>query len=50
MHFTIYLSIKQNLSYAWLLGPQVLGKLISIDIYLSIKQNLNYAWLIGPQA
>ena len=28
---TIYLSIKQNLGYAWLLGPHTLGKLISFN-------------------
>ena len=40
----IYLSVKQNLSYAWLLGrPHALGKLILPDIYLSVKQNLSYA-------
>ena len=46
----IFLSIKQNLSYAWLLGPPTLNKLILPDIYLNIKQNLGYAWLPGPLA
>ena len=44
------LNIKQNFSYAWLLGPYTLGKLIFYDIYLSIKQNFNYVWLLGPHA
>ena len=48
--FHYLLSIKQNLSYAWLLGPSALNKLILHDIYLSIKQNLGYAWLPGPLA
>ena len=42
--------IKQNLSYAWLLGPSALGKLILIGIYLSIKLNLGYTWLLGSHA
>ena len=37
------LGIKQNLSYAWLLGLHALGKLILPGFYLSIKQKLNYA-------
>ena len=44
------LSVKQNLSYAWLLEPHTLDKLILPDIYLSVKQNLNYAWLLGSHA
>ena len=43
----IYLSIEQNLSYAWLIGPHALDKLILHDIYLSIKQNLSHTWLFG---
>ena len=48
--FHYLLSIKQNLSYAWLLGPHAMDKLILIDIYLSIKQNPSYAWFLGPHA
>ena len=33
----IFLSIKQNLDHAWLLGPYTLGKLIFKVIYLSVK-------------
>ena len=45
-----YLNIKQNIGYAWLLEPQILGKLIFLVISLSIKQNLSHAWLLGPHA
>ena len=41
----IYLSVKQNLNYAWLLGPHALGKLILPIIFLSVKQNLSHAWI-----
>ena len=41
-------SFKQNLSPAWLLGPQALGKLLLMTIH-SFKQNLSPAWLLGPQ-
>ena len=46
--FYYLLDIKQNLSYAWLLGPYALEKLILNDIFLSVKQNLSHAWLLGP--
>ena len=39
----IFLSVKQNLNHAWLLGPHALGKLILNNISLSVKQNLNHA-------
>ena len=45
-----YLSIKQNLSHAWLLRPHVLGKLILHIIFLSVKQNLGYFWFFGSHA
>ena len=45
--FYYLLDIKQNLSYAWLLGLYALEKLILNDIFLSVKQNLSHAWLIG---
>ena len=45
-----YLSVKQNPSPAWLLGPQAWVKLITAPFYLSIKQNPSPAWLLGPQA
>ena len=45
--FITCLNIKQNLSYAWFLGPHTLGKLIFLVICLSIKQNLVHAWLLG---
>ena len=38
-----YLNIKQNIGYAWLLEPYILGKLIFLVISLSIKQNLSHA-------
>ena len=44
----IYLSVKQNLNCAWILGPHALGKLILYDIFLSIKQKLGHAWILGP--
>ena len=44
------LNIKQNFSYAWLLKPHVLGKLILHLISLSVKQNLGSGWLLGPHA
>ena len=43
-------SIKQNLGYAKLLRPHVLGKLICHVISLSIKQNIGHAWLLRPHA
>ena len=47
----IVLSIKQNLNYAWILGPYTLDKLILTDIIvLSIEQNLSHAWSFGPHA
>ena len=42
---SLYLSVKQNLSYVWFLRPPALGKLTLKNIhslYLSVKQNLNY--------
>ena len=45
-----YLNIKQNIGYAWLLEPHILGKLIFLIISLSIKQNLSHTWLLGPHA
>ena len=45
-----YLSVKQNPSPAWLLGPQAWGKLTAIQFYLSVKQNPGPAWLLGPLA
>ena len=36
---TVFLSIKQNLSYIWFLGPLALSKLLLPIIYLSIKQS-----------
>ena len=46
----IFLSVKQNLSHAWLLGPHALGKLILNDIFLNIKQNFSYVWFLRPHA
>ena len=46
---TIIHSFKQNLSLAWLLGPQTQGKLLHMTIIQSFKQNLSPAWLLGPQ-
>ena len=46
--FITCLNIKQNLSYAWFLGPHTLGKLILLNKYSSAKQNLGYAWFLGP--
>ena len=51
----IFLSVKQNLSHAWLLEPHALNKLMLNDIFLndiflSVKQNLSHAWLLGPYA
>ena len=44
----IFLSVKQNLSHAWLLEPHALGKLILHIIDFSVKQNLNHVWLLKP--
>ena len=44
----IHLSIKQNLGYAWFLGPHTLGKFILSIIYLNVKQNLGHIWFLGP--
>ena len=49
-HYGIFISVKQNLRYVWLLGPHVFGKLIHYDIFISVKQNLRHAWLFGPHA
>ena len=46
----IWLSIKQNISHAWLLEPHTSGKLMFHIIFLSIKQDLGHAWLLGPHA
>ena len=42
------LSVKQNLSPAWLLGPLTWGKLTTYDNFLSVKQDLNPTWLLEP--
>ena len=47
---SVLLSVKQNLSPAWLLGPQAKGKLTISGILSSVKQNLSLAWLLEPQA
>ena len=44
----ICLSVKHNLSYAWLLRPHTLGKLILLVFFLSVKQNIGHAWFLGP--
>ena len=41
-------SVKQNLSPAWLLGPQEWGKFTTAQFLLSVKQNPSLAWLLGP--
>ena len=46
--YSFFLSVKQNLGYAWLLGPHTLGKLTFNSIFISVKQNLSYAWFLGP--
>ena len=46
----IFLSVKQNLSHAWLLRPHVFGKLTLSIIFLSVKQNIGHAWLPKPHA
>ena len=38
----IFLSVKQNLSHVWLIGPHALGKLTLYDIFLNVKQNLSH--------
>ena len=48
-----FISVKQNLNYAWSLEPHILVKLTLNDIYSffpSIKQNLSHAWLLRPHA
>ena len=44
----IFVNIKQNFSYAWILEPHALGKLILHIIDFSVKQNLNHVWLLKP--
>ena len=44
-----YTSFKQNLSPAWILGPQTQGKLLLMATVHSFKQNQSPAWLLGPQ-
>ena len=46
----ILLSVKQNLSHVWFLGPYTLGKLILPIILLNVKQDLSYVWFIRPPA
>ena len=48
LHIIVFLSVKQNFSYVWFLGPPALGKLILPIVFLSVKQNLNYVWFLGP--
>ena len=50
LHIIVFLSVKQNFSYVWFLGPPALGKLILPIVFLSVKQNLNYVWFLGPHA
>ena len=47
VHF--YLSIRQNQSLEWILGPQTLGKLMTYGNYLSIRYNQGLEWILGPQ-
>ena len=44
----VFISVKQNLSYAWSLGPHTLVKLTLNGIFISVKQNLNYVWSFAP--
>ena len=37
-----FISVKQNLSHVWFLGPYALGKLTLNDNFISVKQNLNH--------
>ena len=46
----LLLSVKQNLSHVWLLGPQDWGKLTTAQFGLSVKQKQSPARLFGPQA
>ena len=43
----IWLSVKQNIGYVWLVRPHAIGKLILL-IRLSVKQNICYVWLFRP--
>ena len=43
-----FISVKQNLSYAWSLGPHTLVKLTLNGIFISLKQNISYTWSLGP--
>ena len=36
--YSFFLNVKQNLSCAWLLGPQTLGKLTLYDNYLFLTK------------
>ena len=47
-HIIVFLSVKQNLNYVWLLGLHTLGKLILQIIFLSVKQNISHVWFLGP--
>ena len=42
------LSVRQNKSPVWILGPQSLKRLITSSIYLSDEQNLKGDCLLGP--
>ena len=46
----IFISVKQNFSHAWFLGPHTLGKLTLNNIFISIKQNLSHAWFLESHA
>ena len=46
----IFISVKENLKHAWLLGPHALGKLTHNGIFISVKQNLRRALLLRPRA
>ena len=45
--FDKYLSVGQNKSPVWILGPQALKRLITSSIYLSDEQNLKGVCLLG---
>ena len=49
-HYAVFSRCQTDPGPAWLLGPQVWGKLTTTQFYLGVKQNPGPAWLLGPQA
>ena len=49
-HCSIFISVKQILSYVRFVGPHACVKLTLNDIFINVKQILSYVRSLGPHA